>query len=81
MLFDACGWVGAACVIVAYALVSYGRMSPASTRYQGLNVAGSVMLIINTAYHAAWPSAVVNIVWAAIALSALVRRTREVPAA
>jgi hypothetical protein len=72
-LLDGVGWLGAALVIVAYALVSFNRLSPASFRYQALNIVGSVLLIVNTAWHAAWPSAVVNVVWAAIALVAVTR--------
>ena len=73
-VLDGIGWLGAALVIVAYALVSFNRLTPGSLFYQGLNVAGSALLIVNTAWHAAWPSAVVNIVWAAIGLVAVTRK-------
>jgi hypothetical protein len=73
VLLDGVGWLGAALVNVAYALVSFNRLSPTSFRYQALNIVGSVLLIVNTAWHAAWPSAVVNVVWAAIALVAVTR--------
>jgi hypothetical protein len=76
VLLDAAGWLGAALVIVAYALVSFHRMSAASIAYQALNIAGSILLIMNTAYHAAWPSAAVNVVWAAIGLIAVARSPR-----
>jgi hypothetical protein len=75
-LLDGVGWVGAALVVVAYALVSFDRLSPATLRYQTLNILGSIALIVNTAWHAAWPSTAVNIIWAAIALLALTRRPR-----
>jgi hypothetical protein len=75
-LLDGVGWVGAALVVVAYALVSFDRLSPATLRYQALNILGSIALIVNTAWHAAWPSTAVNIIWAAIALLALTRRPR-----
>jgi hypothetical protein len=73
-LVDGVGWLGAALVVVAYALVSFNRLSPATVRYQTLNIFGSLFLIVNTAWHAAWPSTAVNIIWAAIALLALTRR-------
>ena len=75
-LLDGVGWVGAALVVVAYALVSFNRLSPATFRYQAFNIVGSLFLIVNTAWHAAWPSTAVNIIWAAIALIALTRRPR-----
>jgi hypothetical protein len=73
-LVDGAGWIGAALVIIAYALVSFHRLSATTVSYQALNLAGSLLLIINTAWHAAWPSAVVNVVWAAIAILAVTRR-------
>jgi hypothetical protein len=76
VLLDGCGWVGALLVIAAYGLVSFDRLSAASMRYQALNIAGSILLIANTAWHAAWPSAFVNLIWAGIALIAVARRPR-----
>ncbi len=75
-VIDALGWVGAACVVVPYALVSVGRLAGTTTTYRTLNVTGGVLLLLNTWYHASYPSALVNIVWIAIALYALsTRRT------
>jgi hypothetical protein len=74
LLLDGAGWIGAVLVIIAYALISFHRLSPTSVLYQALNIVGSILLIINTAWHAAWPSAAVNVVWAAIGLLAVTRR-------
>jgi hypothetical protein len=76
VLFDVCGWIGALLVIAAFGLVSFDRLSAASLRYQALNIVGSILLIVNTAWHAAWPSAAVNVIWAGIALIAVARRPR-----
>jgi hypothetical protein len=76
ILLDACGWIGALLVVAAYGLVSFGRLSAGSVRYQALNISGSILLIANTAWHAAWPSAFVNFIWAGIALIAVARRPR-----
>jgi hypothetical protein len=66
------GWYGAAAILVAYALVSTGVISPHSWQYQLLNLTGSLgILAISLAKHAKQP-AVLNIVWAAVALVALV---------
>ncbi|HWZ58206.1 MAG TPA: hypothetical protein VNW46_04445 [Gemmatimonadaceae bacterium] len=75
LLLDGAGWIGAVLVIIAYALISFHRLSATSVLYQGLNIVGSILLIINTAWHAAWPSAAVNVVWAAIGLAAVTRRS------
>jgi hypothetical protein len=66
------GWYGAAAILVAYTLVSTGVISPHSWQYQLLNLTGSLgILAISLAKHAKQP-AVLNIVWAAVALVALV---------
>jgi hypothetical protein len=75
-MIDAIGWLGALGVLAAYILLSLGRLEARSFGYQGLNVAGSVLLIINTVYYGAYPSAFVNIVWLGIAVYALARLRR-----
>jgi hypothetical protein len=70
LLVDAAGWAGAGCLLLAYALLSAGRI-PAGLRYQLLNLAGSVGLALNGVAHRAWPSAALNIVWLAVGLAAL----------
>lgn len=66
------GWLGAAMVVAAYAIVSYGRISGRNGLYQALNIAGALLLALNTAWHHAWPSAAVNVIWMFIAVGALI---------
>ena len=68
---DVIGWIGAALLLVAYALVSTERWRGRSFRFQLCNALGSVCLIANTAYHGAYPSMAVNVVWVVIAMYAL----------
>jgi hypothetical protein len=70
-MIDVGGWIGVALLLIAYALVSMRRLAGDSTFYQLLNVAGSVLLIINSFFYGAYPSVGINIAWIAIALSAL----------
>ena len=70
-LADALGWVGAVALLLAYALLSFRKLSAQSKTYQGLNIFGSFLLIINTAYHQAYPSTAVNVIWIAIAVLTL----------
>jgi hypothetical protein len=67
------GWLGAALLLLAYALVSFRRLRPDSAPYQSLNVVGSCLLVVNTVYNHAYPSAVVNLVWIVIAIVAYLR--------
>ncbi|PHR94040.1 MAG: hypothetical protein COA69_00135 [Robiginitomaculum sp.] len=65
------GWAGAILLLIPYLLVSTGRLSGQSIKYQVLNIFGSSFLFVNTVYHGAIPTAFVNIVWAIIGLFAL----------
>ena len=71
LLADALGWVGAVALLLAYALVSFRKLSPQGKTYQALNIFGSFLLIINTAYHQAYPSTAVNVIWIVIAVVSL----------
>ena len=75
VIVDILGWLGALILIAAYVVVSYGEASGRSRVYQALNVVGSALLVVNTAWHRAWPSSAVNILWAAIGIGALIRAT------
>ena len=77
LLVDLIGWIGSLLVVVAYALNMYGKLSSGSTPYYVLNITGSAGLIVNTLYHHAIPSMVVNVVWIGIALVALLKRPKK----
>lgn len=70
------GWTGAGLILLAYLLLSTGRLAARSKAYQGLNLVGSLAFIINSGWNGAVPSAALNIVWAAIATFALIRIAR-----
>lgn len=73
LMIDALGWVGAVALLMAYGMVSRGRVTGRSVTYQVLNVIGSILLIINTLYYGAYPSTFVNVIWIGIAAYTLVR--------
>jgi hypothetical protein len=70
LVADAIGWAGAACLLFAYAQVSSGRLT-VGVRYHLLNIAGALALAANGAFHRAWPSAALNLIWLGIGLTAL----------
>jgi hypothetical protein len=72
-IIDIIGWVGAAEVIAAYALNSYGELTAGSVLFQLLNLTGAIFLIANTWYNKAYPSMVINIIWTVIAIVALIK--------
>lgn len=76
-LIELVGWAAALTILAAYLLVSSGRLSGQSATFQWMNVVGAAGFIINSGYHGALPSAVLNIAWAAIGLFTLVRLARR----
>ncbi|MEM7103969.1 MAG: hypothetical protein AAF502_12605 [Bacteroidota bacterium] len=65
---DVIGWAGSAMLIIAYWLVSKGKISAQSFIYQFLNAFGSLLLVVNTFYYGAYPSSLVNIIWVFIGI-------------
>jgi hypothetical protein len=80
LLVDALGWVGALILLAAYGAVSFRKIRPDAVLYNLANGAGGVLLVINTMYYHAYPSAFVNVVWIAIALAARLRLKAATPA-
>ena len=76
ILIEMAGWLGALLVLGAYLLVTTGRVSGKSALFQSMNALGSALFILNTWWHGAIPSMVLNIVWLAIGTVALARIAR-----
>ena len=81
ILIDVAGSVGMALLIGAYGLVTTGRILGPSLRFQLMNLVGGALLMVNSAWYGAWPSAALNLVWVVIGTAGLVRarlrRTRD----
>ncbi len=60
---EAAGWVGAALILLAYLLLSAGKLTGQSLVYQGMNVVGAAGFVINGWWHGALPSASLNVLW------------------
>jgi hypothetical protein len=73
LFIEVVGWIAALLILVAYGLLSAGKMTGKSVVYQLMNVVGAVGFVINTGYHGAIPSAVLNVIWVGIGIAALVR--------
>jgi hypothetical protein len=79
LLIDIVGWIGTGCILLAYILLSSGRLQGRSYAYQGLNLLGGIFLVINTIFYGAYPSTFLNFVWAIIAIAALIQGRRTLP--
>jgi hypothetical protein len=60
---EVAGWAGAVLILLAYLLLSAGRLTGQSLVYQGMNVVGAAGFVINGWWHGALPSAALNVLW------------------
>jgi hypothetical protein len=73
LTIDIAGWIGMALLIGAYALVTSGRLLGTSLLFQLMNLLGGGLLMVNSGWYGAWPSAALNLVWVVIGSVGLVR--------
>ena len=77
ILIETIGWTGAVLILIAYVLLSTGRLTGQSRLYQWMNVVGAACFIVNSGYNGAIPSAVLNVIWAGIGFFTLWRIARR----
>jgi hypothetical protein len=76
LMVEAVGWLAAGLILLAYALLSTGRLKAGSRMYQGLNLVGAAGFVLNSGWNGALPSAVLNVVWMGLSCYALWRPPR-----
>ena len=76
----ALGWLGMGGTVLAYVLLSQGRVASESLSYALLNAVGGLLAGAASAMYGAWPSAASNILWATLGLQGVLAATRR-PAA
>ena len=81
VIIDVLGWIASVLIVGAYFLNIRGRWSAQSKWYIICNLVGGAFFIVNTAYHGAYPSALVNVVWVIIAVFSLLKLLRTRPKA
>ncbi len=73
ILMEVAGWIGAILILVAYAMLTAGKLNAKSPAYQAMNVVGAAGFIANSSWNGAWPSAILNVIWVGIGVVALAR--------
>ena len=73
VIVNIAGWVGMALLLGAYALVTAGRLPGTGLTFQLMNLVGGALLMVNSAWYGAWPSAVLNLVLVVIGTIGLAR--------
>ena len=74
------GWSGALCILAAYLLTTYTRITPQTLLYQSLNTVGGLGIVVASVATSNWPSAALNVFWCLIGLSWIIK-SRLKPAA
>lgn len=74
VLYQIFGWMGTIMIVSAYFLVSAKKVDGRSVLYQLLNFFGAIGVFVNVFHQQAWPAAVLQVVWAIIAVTALLKR-------
>jgi hypothetical protein len=72
-ILDACGWAGVTLVLIGYCLISFQIISVTHPAYQTLNIIGALGIITEAWTKKDYPPMLLNIVYMAIAIVALVR--------
>ena len=70
------GWAGVVALLSAYWLVSTQKTTGDSRMYQGMNLLGAILVLVNSSYYGAYPSVGVNAAWIAIGVYTLATRRR-----
>jgi hypothetical protein len=74
VLIEILGWIASILIVGSYALNITGRLSAKSKTYVTANIIGGIFFVINTYYHQAYPSMLVNVIWVIIALVMILKK-------
>lgn len=78
ILIEVLGYVAFVLILAAYALNIKGKVHSSSPLYVWFNLVGGFFFAINTYYHGAYPSAILNVIWVLIAVSAFFKKKPDV---
>lgn len=73
LLIQVTGWIGTFLIVIAYFLVTYNKVSSTGKIYALMNLFGAIGIGINVYFHQAWPAVIMELIWALIAISSLIK--------
>ena len=79
LLIEILGWIASVLIVGSYALNISGKLAAKSKTYVIANIIGGLFFAINTYFHQAYPSMLVNIIWVIIALVMLGKKKLPKP--
>lgn len=68
LLIEVLGWIASILIVGSYALNITGKLEAKSKTYVIANMIGGLFFVLNTYYHQAYPSMLVNVIWVIIAI-------------
>ena len=74
--YDLVGFVGVACIVLAYLLIQIGKLEPETPSYSVLNGVGASLVLISLYYDFNFPSFIVEFFWLVISILGLLRAIR-----
>ena len=77
MLIESLGWIASVLIVGSYALNITGRLKAESSWYILANIIGGFFFVINTYFHQAYPSMVVNFIWVIIAVVMIAKNKKK----
>ena len=78
IVVETLGWIASVLIVGSYALNITGKLAADSKVYVWANILGGLFFVINTYYHQAYPSMVVNIIWVIIAIVMLFKKKKTI---
>jgi hypothetical protein len=77
ILIECLGWIASVLIVGSYALNITGKLEAKSKTYVIANLIGGLFFVVNTYYHQAYPSMLVNIVWVIIAIVMIIKKKTQ----
>jgi len=77
ILIECLGWIASVLIVGSYALNITGRLQAESKWYILANIIGGFFFVINTYFHQAYPSMVVNFIWVIIAIVMITKKKKK----
>jgi len=77
ILVEIMGWIGSVLIVGSYALNITVRLATTSKLYVLANIIGGLFFVVNTYFHQAYPSMLVNIIWVIIAIVMLTKKDKQ----
>lgn len=76
IVVESLGWIASVLIVGSYALNITGKLGAHSKVYVWANILGGLFFVINTYFHQAYPSMVVNIIWVIIAIVMIFKKKK-----